>query len=754
MNKAGITKALPFKAILLSIISMLFLSTSLLFPSLCRADFPATPGPGRVSPKTTIVRTEGELVAAFTDANSAILAGASFALSDSREVPVTKVFEQAPGSIIDTNGFLLTIYKDGVHAPTQQRFAAGSFVNFQDGAVINVEWFTSIAEMISAIGSMTGEARLVLNQSQTATAPLAVSSGKTYAPMPGAVLTTTAANTLTFAAGSHLKDNGETMFTATVGEVSFASSIATVKTDWFSSSATRLQVAAASLTGSQTLKVGPGTLAPTSGATVSVNDVTVDAEGATISAAVGFSSQYLLTMSGARGKVRGGLWDGNSLTRQGIVISGNGCSVDKATVKEMAQQAGETSAAVGILVNNSVDGFTLTDNDVGYVDGAVNGIARAVLIGGSTAAATNGRMSNNYLHHVTHSGSTTDGDCLQIQGNDATPVDAKIVVSGTVFGYCQNRVIKIQTDGVTMFGTIHSTNDEAYNQGPVVSIFNDNVNFFNNTLIGNFDDECLDIGHAAASIDTLVITGNICQNLDALAGVDAIRMKDDVTANPATISVANIILGQNIISGYRDAVKITQNVSNLVMNANIADTTSDCIEWGADAGETLAYFSIMGNVCRGSAGGFTAYAGSASTVTNAVSVGNTGDKSAGSSISSGASRGLMSMGNVAASATNPAAGNQFSGPWAGRPGSSITSADSITLPTDGQLFSLAGGTPIATIVETNHVAGEIVCLYGDADGETLKHGTGNIYLQGAADLTISNVKPACVRYYGSNWIQE
>lgn len=58
----------------------------------------------------------------------------------------------------------------------------------------------------------------------TLTAPLTIPAGKTYAPVMGAVVTTSAVNTLTFADGSHLVDNGGQMFSATPGGVIFATS--------------------------------------------------------------------------------------------------------------------------------------------------------------------------------------------------------------------------------------------------------------------------------------------------------------------------------------------------------------------------------------------------------------------------------------------------------------------------------------------------------------------------------------------------
>ena len=74
------------------------------------------------------------------------------------------------------------------------------------------------ARLIAAIANASTP-RVVLSADVTLSAPLTIPSGTTFTTIPGFVLTTTAANTLTFAAGSHLEDNGEQMFDASPGEV-------------------------------------------------------------------------------------------------------------------------------------------------------------------------------------------------------------------------------------------------------------------------------------------------------------------------------------------------------------------------------------------------------------------------------------------------------------------------------------------------------------------------------------------------------
>jgi len=194
------------------------LVAAFLLPSFCLAQTSTTAGPGRITPNTTIVRTLGELTAATTDANYGILAGKSFTLTDSMEIPVTKVFSQAPGAIIDTNGLLLTIYNDGEHPPNQQRFATGSEVSFPDGSTVYSGWFVSLVEAVDALG-LSPNVKLVQSEAETLGGPVVIPSGMTFTVLPGAILTTSAANTLTFASGSVLEDNGGQMFSSLPGEV-------------------------------------------------------------------------------------------------------------------------------------------------------------------------------------------------------------------------------------------------------------------------------------------------------------------------------------------------------------------------------------------------------------------------------------------------------------------------------------------------------------------------------------------------------
>ncbi|OGV34812.1 MAG: hypothetical protein A2020_09840 [Lentisphaerae bacterium GWF2_45_14] len=74
------------------------------------------------------------------------------------------------------------------------------------------------SEIISALAD-PAVMRVVPMLPYTLTAPLIIPTGKEYAPIPGAVVKTGPENTLTFASGSHLVDNGCRIFDCAPGKV-------------------------------------------------------------------------------------------------------------------------------------------------------------------------------------------------------------------------------------------------------------------------------------------------------------------------------------------------------------------------------------------------------------------------------------------------------------------------------------------------------------------------------------------------------
>lgn len=88
------------------------------------------------------------------------------------------------------------------------------------GIEVGVVYCDTSAELVAAASPANTDAKVVVTSANiTLSAPLTIPSGKTYKSIPGAILTTTAVNTLTFSAGSHLEDNGGQMFSCAAGEL-------------------------------------------------------------------------------------------------------------------------------------------------------------------------------------------------------------------------------------------------------------------------------------------------------------------------------------------------------------------------------------------------------------------------------------------------------------------------------------------------------------------------------------------------------
>lgn len=122
--------------------------------------------------------------------------------------------------------------------------AITAVADLRTGGTIDVEVYGTLA---SAVNNAPPHVKLVLCQSQTADAPIVIPAGMTYAACPGAVLTTTAVNTFTFATGSHLEDNGGQIFDAAAGEVA---GLKYVDASWFGDLSVDASSAIASAVGS------------------------------------------------------------------------------------------------------------------------------------------------------------------------------------------------------------------------------------------------------------------------------------------------------------------------------------------------------------------------------------------------------------------------------------------------------------------------------------------------------------------------
>lgn len=81
-----------------------------------------------------------------------------------------------------------------------------------------------------------------------------------------------------------------------------------------------------------------------------------------------------------------------------------------------------------------------------------------------------------------------------------------------------------------------------------------------------------------------------------------------------------------------------------------------------------------------------------------------------------------------------------------------TIASATTITPSNTLLSITGSVPITTIATGNTSVGDILVV-STTDNAILQHGTGNIYLQGAANLTLSSTVPILLIRNSGNWYQ-
>lgn len=81
-----------------------------------------------------------------------------------------------------------------------------------------------------------------------------------------------------------------------------------------------------------------------------------------------------------------------------------------------------------------------------------------------------------------------------------------------------------------------------------------------------------------------------------------------------------------------------------------------------------------------------------------------------------------------------------------------TIASATTITPSNSMISITGSTPVATIATTNTSVGDILFVT-TTDSAVLQHNTGNIHLQGEANLTLSTNSPILLVRKNTDWYQ-
>lgn len=453
------------------------------------------------------------------------------------------------------------------------------------------------------------------------------------------------------------------------------------------------------------------------GLSQSSNVKIVSAPGVTLKAGSTFPvATALISVAGSSSncEIVGLNLHGNNLAQAGVNVAADhsnfrmrGC-----TIQALRLQALDGSAhAAGVDLRNGTN-WSVENCYIKDIVAATPNAARGVRWA-DTGTGQGGTVSGCLFEDIEATGGVlgdADGVVIQTFTND---VDA--VITNNVFRTMWKRGVKIQSPGVTVSENVIDNPSLGSGGGygtpdPIthaaISLLASRCSAIGNKIRGGSAFLSIEAGSGGSSYDNIVIAEN---QIDVLYYVGAdVSNLDPIRAYGTQ---TNLVIRGNIVRGGRYSIRITSVGTGLTITGNALDgqsvsgTRGVYIEGAGGVYPTRV--SITGNVCTGMASAGIYWAG-----------GNDYQLSANQS-------------NFARS---------------------VASATTVLLRAEHDFYTITGTTDITTIDASCSATGRIVTLQF-ASNPTLKHGTGNLVLTGAADVTTTANDIIRLIFNGTSWIQ-
>lgn len=271
-------------------------------------------------------------------------------------------------------------------------------------------------------------------------------------------------------------------------------------------------------------------------------------------------------------------------------------TITNCEVKNFAQQLGDATFAVGVLVKNGSNNTIIRGCHIHDIQASVTGISRGVLGSGYGTAQTkfDGLTVSDCLFEDI--GPTTDGDAIVFQPDTATE-EVFGTVSNCTFRRVAKRAVKIQGSKCSVIGGFYVINSgTAYS---AVSVYGDDCRVIGMEISGaGALTNAIDIGATGSTIGAnTVVSGCSIQQNSTAASNDGIR----VYGAPNNVSICG-----NVIDTARHGVHLNctgigvsvqgntiRNIGQVgVLNAGVSGTFARAVSVTGNAFSSVTGFSI------------------------------------------------------------------------------------------------------------------------------------------------------------------
>jgi hypothetical protein len=290
-------------------------------------------------------------------------------------------------------------------------------------------------------------------------------------------------------------------------------------------------------------------------------------------------------ISGDHVTLEGFVFDGQNTSLNTLLVSDTASNVTirNCEIKNCAQQAGDATFAVGILVQNGSEDVSVERCYIHTITASITGIARGILGSGYETASTHFYrldVKDCWFEDITPD---TDGDAIVFQPDDLTD-DIHSSVINCRFVNCAKRAVKIQGNNVTVIGG-HITLPATGYAG--VSVYASRCQVRGITMSGGYALHGIDIGATGSSVGDQTTVDGVIVQMTSQSSNDGIRVYG---------AVDDVLISNCILDTLRNGVRLdgTGTRANILCNT-IRNTTQVGVHNVGTAGSYMSQVNVIGN---------------------------------------------------------------------------------------------------------------------------------------------------------------